>query len=96
MEKFLTANYLLEKITNNQEGGNMRCQIPGCKNKGVKATTKEGIFMGVFLENVMIYTCGKHSTTEIEQALERVGEEEASNLQQVNPFAAEEILNKIA
>ena len=73
----------------------MRCQIPGCKNKGVKATTKEGIFQGVFLENVMIYTCGEHPKMEVEQALERVGEEEASSLQQTNPFA-EQILNKIA
>jgi hypothetical protein len=74
----------------------MRCQIPGCKNKGVKATTKEGIFCGVHLENIMVYTCGKHPQVEVEQALERVGEEEASVLQQVNPFAGAEMLNKTA
>ena len=74
----------------------MRCQIPGCRNKGVKATTKEGIFCGVHLENIMVYTCGRHSQVEVEQALERVGEDEASNLQQVNPFAGSEMLNKTA
>lgn len=74
----------------------MRCQIPGCRNKGLKATTKAGIFCGVHLENVMVYTCGKHPKVEVEQALERVGEDEASNLQQVNPFAGSEMLNKIA
>lgn len=74
----------------------MRCQIPGCRNKGLKATTKEGIFCGVHLENIMVYTCGKHSKAEVEQALDRVGEDEASNLQQVNPFAGSEMLNKTA
>lgn len=71
----------------------MRCQIPGCKNKGIKAATKEGIFCGVHLENVMVYTCGRHSKVEVEAALEQIGEEEASNLQQVNPFAESKILN---
>lgn len=52
--------------------------------------------MGVFLENVMIYTCGRHSSIEIENALERVGEEEASNLQQINPLAAMKIFNQSA
>lgn len=65
----------------------MRCQIPGCKNKGVCAITKEGIFLGVHLDNVMVYTCGKHTEQEVEAALERVGEEEASLLQhEANPF----------
>lgn len=65
----------------------MRCQIPGCKNKGVLATTKEGVFCGVHLEHVMVYTCGKHSPAEVETALEKVGEEEASVLQHdCNPF----------
>jgi hypothetical protein len=59
----------------------MLCQIPGCKNKGIKATTKEGIFLGVHLENVMIWTCGKHSKEEIEIALENVGDDEATYLQ---------------
>lgn len=59
----------------------MRCQMPGCKNKGIKATTKDGIFMGVHLENVMIFTCGNHLPVDIELELEKVGEEEASILQ---------------
>jgi hypothetical protein len=86
-------------LESNMEGGNMRCQIPGCKNKGIKASTKEGIFCGVHLEHVMVYTCGKHSKVEIEEALERVGEDEASILQQVNPFTGideAKIFNKTA
>lgn len=71
----------------------MRCQIPGCKNKGIRASTKEGIFCGVHLEHIMVYTCGKHSKVEVEKALEQIGEDEASNLQQVNPFAESKILN---
>ena len=30
----------------------MRCQMPGCTNKGIQATKKNGIFLGVHLENV--------------------------------------------
>lgn len=73
----------------------MRCQIPGCRNKGLKATTKNGIFCGVHLENIMVYTCGRHSQVEVEKALDRIGEGEASNLQQVNPFGSK-TLNEIA
>ena len=76
----------------------MQCQIPGCKNKGHKAYTKAGIFLGVNLENVMVWTCGKHSKKEIEAAIERTGDEEASILQhEANPFLEiKKICGKIA
>lgn len=65
----------------------MLCQIPNCKNKGVKACKKEGIFMGVHLENVMVWTCEEHSNKEVNEALQIAGEEEASILQhEANPF----------
>lgn len=65
----------------------MRCQIPGCKKKGLKATVKDGVFFGVHLENVMIWTCADHSEEEITEALQNIGEEEASLLQhEANPF----------
>jgi hypothetical protein len=65
----------------------MRCQIPGCKNKGVRASTKDGIFLGVHLEHVLVYTCGRHTEKEVNEALERVGEEEATALQpEASPF----------
>jgi len=76
----------------------MQCQMPGCKNKGIKAITKEGIFLGVHLRNVMVYTCGKHPESEVLVALEKVGEEEASFLQHdCNTFAeARHTLHKTA
>jgi len=65
----------------------MRCQIPGCKNKGVIASKKNGIFLGVHLENVMVWTCKAHSLQEVNDVLQIVGEEEASILQHdANPF----------
>lgn len=65
----------------------MRCQMPGCKNKGIQATKKNGIFLGVHLENVAIFTCNEHSIEEIETELEKVGQEEASYLEhECNPF----------
>lgn len=65
----------------------MRCQIPGCKNKGVVACKKDGIFLGVHLENVMVWMCKEHSTEEVENAIQDVGEDEATNLQhEANPF----------
>lgn len=64
----------------------MRCQMPGCSNKGMKACTKNGVFLGVHLENVMVWTCKEHSDQEIDDALQNVGEEEASTLQHENPF----------
>lgn len=65
----------------------MRCQIPGCKNKGIVACKKDGIFLGVHLENVMVWVCKEHSTQEVDNALQLVGEDEASALQhECNPF----------
>lgn len=65
----------------------MRCQIPGCENKGVVACRKDGVFLGIHLENVIVWTCKNHSTKEVEEALQIVGEEEASSLQHdANPF----------
>ena len=65
------------------------CQIPGCKNKAVKTYKKDGIFLGVHLENVVIWTCEEHAhiTNDVNAALQVAGEDEASNLQhEVNPF----------
>ena len=65
----------------------MKCQMPGCNNKGIKAIKKDGIFLGVHLENVAIFTCEKHSIKEIELELEKIGEEEASFIEhECNPF----------
>ena len=58
----------------------MECQMPGCRNKVNKYTNKEGIFLGIHLENVVIFTCSNHSSHEIESELEKIGEEEASAL----------------
>lgn len=64
----------------------MHCQIPGCKNMGHLATKKDGIFSGIHLENVMIWTCNEHSKEEIEKKLKLIGEEESSLLQHENPY----------
>lgn len=65
----------------------MRCQISGCKNKSIIAYKKDGIFLGVHLENVMVWVCKEHSIQEINNAIQLVGENEASVLQHdVNPF----------
>lgn len=67
----------------------MQCQMPGCKNKGIiKKTTGDGIFCGIHLEEVSIYTCGKHNKKEIETELSKIGEGLVLEIQQeqFNPF----------
>ncbi len=65
----------------------MRCQIPGCKNKGIKKTTS-GIFCGIHLDKVSICVCGNHSNEEVETQIAKIGEGLVNNLQeeQFNPF----------
>lgn len=65
----------------------MNCQMPGCKNKGIKKTTS-GIFCGIHLDKVSICVCGNHSHEEIETQITKIGERLAGNLQeeQFNPF----------
>lgn len=66
----------------------MKCQIPGCKNHGVKLTTGDGIYCGVHLNEVSIYTCGKHTKKEIETEISKIGEGLVCEIQQeqFNPF----------
>lgn len=64
----------------------MRCQIPGCKNKSIKKIRKDGIFLGVYVEDVNVSICGRHSPKEVENSLARSGEEKALTLQEVNPY----------
>lgn len=65
----------------------MRCQMPGCKNEVSEESSRDGIFCGLHLEHVSIYTCGNHSEEEVENALARRGEEESSTIQNgCNPF----------
>lgn len=65
----------------------MRCQMPGCKNEVNEESSKDGVFCGLHLEHVSIYTCGNHSEEEVENALTQLGEEEASAIQSdCNPF----------
>lgn len=76
----------------------MQCQVPGCKKRAYRTckARKDGVFMGIHLDNVVVYTCGCHSEAEVDAALEKVGEEEASSLQDCNPFASSEIFRQSA
>jgi len=65
----------------------MKCQMPGCKNSVTKINKKDGIFFGVHLNNVQLKTCDKHSTSEVDAALQKVAEKKAFGSQKVNPFA---------
>lgn len=78
MEKFLVYIHNSE-VT-------MKCQIPGCKCKKAKPISKSGIFYGVNLENITIYSCGNHTKLEVDRALEIAGEKEVFLLQDENPF----------
>lgn len=76
----------------------LSCQIAGCKNKSTTIKTKDGIFLGLYLEDIRICTCGKHSDSEVSKALEKIGEAKASTLQHCcNPFVEiQKISNKSA
>jgi hypothetical protein len=65
----------------------VRCQILGCKNKSTQKNVREGIFFGVYLENVVLHSCAEHSEGEILSAANKIAEGEVQILQQeCNPF----------
>lgn len=65
----------------------MRCQMPGCKNQGINKSTGEGIFCGIHIDQISIYTCGNHAEKDIEKELSKKGERIVYEIQAVNPFA---------
>lgn len=65
----------------------MKCQMPGCKNRCNHITRKDAVFSGIYLEDIKIYTCNKHTDSEVQQELEKIGQEEADMAQTCNPFS---------
>lgn len=74
----------------------MKCQIPGCRNKVSKVTKKSGIFTGVYLEDVTLYTCGNHQPKDVANALEAVGERKAADSQMINPYVDVQFVPRLA
>lgn len=70
-----------------ENGEIMKCQIPGCNNKSVKCSSRKGIFLGTYLENIKIWICDGHPEKAINSALQIAGELEAIKIQKTNPFA---------
>lgn len=62
----------------------MKCCI--CQSKNARPISKNGIFLGINLEEVTIYSCSRHSRKELEIAFKKAGEREVSLLQKENPF----------
>lgn len=66
----------------------MKCQIPGCKNKADKITTKKNqIIYGVNIETITLFTCANHTSEEINECNNKALEKEyKKNKIMCNPF----------
>jgi hypothetical protein len=64
----------------------MKCYIKNCPNEACKEIETNGIFRGIYMENIKINVCQEHSGDEIKEALEIKGEEDCLKSQEVNPF----------
>ena len=62
------------------------CQVPGCKNDGLSAEMREGIFCGVYLEDMIFLHCGQHTEQELQKAFEHYCEKQSEASQIMNPF----------
>ena len=64
----------------------MNCDIKNCKNKGCKTVTKDLISSGINVEKIILWVCNNHTQKEIDENIQKAGEEKAFLIQDLNPF----------